>query len=98
MQSSADRGKLLDAYRRAGSSPLATIGGCGAALALFCSIAAGAVSADSGYASHDQSREEASDKLAVEQPSIAHARDVFAGRRSAHSQRNREWPVQHSLY
>ena len=32
----------------------------------------------------------ATHRLAVEQPSIAHARDVFAARRAAHSQRNLE--------
>ena len=97
MQSSADRGKLLDAYRGAGSSPLATFGGCGAALALFCAIATGVVSTDYGDASRGQAREAAKDRLTVEQPSIAHAREVFAARRAAHSQRNPELLAQQSF-
>src|SRR5687768_12276 len=83
MQSSADRQNLLDAYSRAGMSSTRTVVGCGAALALFFAVAAGAGSADQADHSHIETHAAWTGRLAVEQPSIAHARDIYAGRRAA---------------
>jgi hypothetical protein len=83
MQSSADREKLLIAYDGVGSSPSGAIARCGAGLVLFWAVATGAMSANPGDASRGQTREAARGRLAVEQPSIAHAREIHAGRRAA---------------
>ena len=82
MQSPADREKLLNDYEGAGLSPSRAIARCGAGLALFCAVATGGVSADDGDASRAQTREAARGRLGIEQPSIAHAREVYAGRRA----------------
>ncbi len=81
-------GKLLEAYVSADSSPRRAIAACGVALALFCAVTTGAVNARYGDASRSQTREAARGRLAVEQPAIAHARDVYAGRRAAHARIN----------
>jgi hypothetical protein len=88
MQSSGDREKVLEAYVSAGSVPGRAIAASGVALALFCAVTTGAVSAGYGDASRSQTREAARGRLAVEQPAIAHARDVYAGRRAARARIN----------
>jgi hypothetical protein len=82
MQSSVDREKLRNAYEGAGSSPSEAIARCGAGLALVCAVATGGVSPNTGDARHDQAREAVRGRLSIEQPGIAHAREVYAGRRA----------------
>lgn len=87
MQLSADRAKLIEAYGGAGS--VSAVGRCGAALALLGAVVVtGALSADYSNASLLGAREAAKGRLTVEQPGIAHAREVYAGRRTAHTRRN----------
>ena len=84
MQSSVDRQNLLDAYSEAGMSPGGKVAGCGAAIAVFVSVAAGALSDDHADPSLIQTHAAWTARLAVEQPSIAHAREVYAARRASH--------------
>jgi hypothetical protein len=83
MQSLADRQNLLDGYSGAGTSSTRTVAGCAVSLVLLAAVAGGALSQHPPDPRLLGMHAAWTGRLAVEQSGIAHARDIYAGRRAA---------------